>query len=249
MTPQFDTTLLDSAHKLAEFYFGGAFRLLILNSHTKPFKPLTKKQLVPCCVLHSDKDGSVETDISSWRTAQILVFLEKLLDIQKEKQDAKEMEGKLRVIDQKYSFTSSKNSEIRFRWYTVRDIGNHITTLLALSYSSSLHHLSPQLCIRHFCHYFSAYLSFCTFAQRRRSYKEMYVSASSQICTLLGNGVFVWTTLCLSCLFFVVTGIQFWITPYLGEGFCPLLLFISLYRSKLNPRGASRQNLCRYNVP
>jgi len=31
------------------------------------------------------------------------------------------------------------------------------------------------------------------------------------------NGVYVWTVCALTSLFFVVTGIQFWITPYLVE--------------------------------
>jgi hypothetical protein len=39
-----------------------------------------------------------------------------------------------------------------------------------------------------------------------------------QLKLLIRNRVFVWTVLGLSALFFVVTGIQFWVTPYLVLG-------------------------------
>jgi hypothetical protein len=40
-------------------------------------------------------------------------------------------------------------------------------------------------------------------------------SLMDQVRVLTRNGVYLWTTLGLSALFFVVTGIQFWVTPYL----------------------------------
>lgn len=45
----------------------------------------------------------------------------------------------------------------------------------------------------------------------------MVPSSANAFRSLVSNGVFVWTTVNLSILYFVVTGIQFWITVYLTE--------------------------------
>jgi hypothetical protein len=42
-----------------------------------------------------------------------------------------------------------------------------------------------------------------------------HMSPRQQLMILLGRGVYVWVSVGLSCLFFVVTGIQYWITSYL----------------------------------
>jgi leukotriene-A4 hydrolase len=63
-------------------------------------------------------------DLKGWDSAQIVILLEKMIELQKaalaKGEDAKKTLGdQLKNIDSVYGFTGSKNSEIRFRWLTL----------------------------------------------------------------------------------------------------------------------------------
>lgn len=57
--------------------------------------------------------------------------------------------------------------------------------------------------------------------QRQKNKKEKGQTLRYQLGEVLSNQIFLATVLCLSTLYFVVTGVQYWATKYLKQAFKP----------------------------
>jgi leukotriene-A4 hydrolase len=109
--PNFDTAKLQAIDWNAWFYEAGMPTVDILSKFDDSLavqsNELAKKWL------SSDAPEAQAADIEGWSSPQTVAFLEKLtvsegLNVQK-----------LALMDKAYNLTGSRNSEVRFRWYTL----------------------------------------------------------------------------------------------------------------------------------